>query len=150
MSQFTPPPPPHTHTLTVPIFIGPSTTKSDDLLSYHKLVFCCRLFNSACNTKFKRCLKFQINCFLKLLFSLFCLAGGLKCGQLNEGCYSWTETWEQEYVSFNEQRDVALWCDGSTDRSFMVDLLSYFLFQPVLHAWCNKDSGMYYPVGLCM
>ena len=24
--------------------------------------------------------------------------------------------------------------------------LSYFLFQPVLHDWCNKGCGMYYPV----
>ena len=27
-----------------------------------------------------------------------------------------------------------------------VDLLSYFSFQPVLHDWCNKGCGMYYPV----
>ena len=38
------------------------------------------------------------------------------------------------------------WCDGSSDRSFMVDPLSYFSIQPVLHDWCNKDGGMYYPV----
>ena len=24
--------------------------------------------------------------------------------------------------------------------------LSYFSFHPVLHDWCNKGSGMYYPV----
>ena len=47
------------------------------------------------------------------------------------------------------------WCDGSSDRSFMVDPFSYFsfqsvlhdgcicvwvyfVFQPVLHDWCNK------------
>ena len=28
----------------------------------------------------------------------------------------------------------------------MVDPLSYFLFQPVLHNWCNKGRGMCYPV----
>ena len=28
----------------------------------------------------------------------------------------------------------------------MVDPLSYFSFQPVLHDWCNKGGGMYYPV----
>ena len=28
----------------------------------------------------------------------------------------------------------------------MVDPLSYFSFQPVLHDWCNKGCGMYYPV----
>ena len=27
-----------------------------------------------------------------------------------------------------------------------VDPLSYFSFQPVLHDWCNKGSGMSYPV----
>ena len=28
----------------------------------------------------------------------------------------------------------------------MVDPLSYFLFQPVLHDWCNKGRCMCYPV----
>ena len=28
----------------------------------------------------------------------------------------------------------------------MVDALSYFSFQPVLHDWCNKGRGMCYPV----
>ena len=28
----------------------------------------------------------------------------------------------------------------------MVDPLSYFSFKPVLHDWCNKGRGMYYPV----
>ena len=28
----------------------------------------------------------------------------------------------------------------------MLDQLSYFLFQPVLHNWCNKGSGMYHYV----
>ena len=37
-------------------------------------------------------------------------------------------------------------CDGSSDRSFMVDPLSYFSFQPVFHDWCNKARGMCYPV----
>ena len=32
------------------------------------------------------------------------------------------------------------------DRSFVVDLLSYFSFQSVLHDWYNKDRGMCYPV----
>ena len=27
-----------------------------------------------------------------------------------------------------------------------VDPLRYFLFQPVLHDWCNKGCGMCYPV----
>ena len=41
---------------------------------------------------------------------------------------------------------VRSWCDGSSDRSLMVDPLSYFSFQPVLHDWCNKGCGMCYPV----
>ena len=28
----------------------------------------------------------------------------------------------------------------------MVDPLSYFSYQPVLHDWCNKGRGMCYPV----
>ena len=35
---------------------------------------------------------------------------------------------------------------GTSDRSFIVDPLSYFSFQPVLHDWCNKGRGMCYPV----
>ena len=27
-----------------------------------------------------------------------------------------------------------------------IDSLNYFLFQPVLHDWCNKGQGMCYPV----
>ena len=36
------------------------------------------------------------------------------------------------------------WCDGSSDRSFMVELL--FLFQPVLHYWFITGRGMCYAV----
>ena len=43
-------------------------------------------------------------------------------------------------------KSVRSWCDGSSDRSFKVDPLSYFSFQPVLHVWCNKGRGMCYPV----
>ena len=41
---------------------------------------------------------------------------------------------------------VRLWCDGSSDRSFMVDPLGYFSFQPVPQDWFNKCRGMCYPV----
>ena len=27
-----------------------------------------------------------------------------------------------------------------------IDLLSYYSFHPVIHDWCNKGCGMYYPV----
>ena len=37
-------------------------------------------------------------------------------------------------------------CDGSADRTFLVDPLSYFSFQLVFHDWSNKVSGMYYPI----
>ena len=43
-------------------------------------------------------------------------------------------------------KSVRSWCDGSSDRSFMVDTLSYLSFQPVLHHWCNKGRGMCYSV----
>ena len=43
-------------------------------------------------------------------------------------------------------KSVRSWCDGSSDRSFMMDLLSYFLFQSVLHDWYNKGRGMCYHV----
>ena len=29
---------------------------------------------------------------------------------------------------------------------FLISQLNYFLFQPVLHDWCNKGCGMCYPV----
>ena len=35
-------------------------------------------------------------------------------------------------------KSIRSWCDGSSDRSFMVDPLSYFSFQPVLYDWCKK------------
>ena len=38
------------------------------------------------------------------------------------------------------------WCDGTSDRSFMVNLLNYLSFQPVLYDWCNKGHGMCYHV----
>ena len=55
---------------------------------------------------------------------------------------------------WQEERDVARgksvrsWFDGSSDRSFMVNPLSYFSFQPVFHDWCNKGRAMCYPVTL--
>ena len=38
-----------------------------------------------------------------------------------------------EFYGLLENRDITL-------------SLSYFSFQPVLHNWCNKGSGMCYPV----
>ena len=45
--------------------------------------------------------------------------------------------------SFSDTHIHVISCNGSSDQSFMVDPLSYFLFQPVLHEWCNKGCGMY-------
>ena len=41
---------------------------------------------------------------------------------------------------------VRAFAHDASVRSFMVDPLSYFSFQPVLHDWCNKGRGMCYPV----
>ena len=41
---------------------------------------------------------------------------------------------------------VCTWCNGLSDQSLMMDPLNYFIFQPVLHTWCNKCHGMCYPV----
>ena len=38
-------------------------------------------------------------------------------------------------------------CDGSSDRSFMVDPMTFIFFQPVLHDWCNKGCDMCCSVG---
>ena len=43
-------------------------------------------------------------------------------------------------------KSVHSWCDRSSDQSFMVNPLSYFTFQPVLHDRVNKGRGMCYPV----
>ena len=36
--------------------------------------------------------------------------------------------------------------NSTRQRTYVVDPLSYFSFQPVLHDWCNKGRGMCYPV----
>ena len=43
-----------------------------------------------------------------------------------------------------ERSLMVRWVVGSILHG--VDPLSYFLFQPVLHDWCNKGCGMCYPV----
>ena len=51
---------------------------------------------------------------------------------------------ETEGRSSDVQRPLlVLWVDGS----ILVDgLIELFSFKSVLHNWCNKGSGMYYPV----
>ena len=41
---------------------------------------------------------------------------------------------------------VRVFAHGAMDRSFMVDPLSYFSFQPVIHDWRNKGCGICNPV----
>ena len=36
-----------------------------------------------------------------------------------------------------------VWCNGSSDRSLMLDSLRYFSFQPVLHDWCISQRLWY-------
>ena len=61
----------------------------------------------------------------------------------------WTH-WAMFCSSFNLTWNISMKIntnnDRSSDRSFIVDPLSYFSFQPVLHDWCNKGRGMCYPV----
>ena len=45
-------------------------------------------------------------------------------------------------ISFVTGKSVRSWCDRSSDRSFMVDPLGYFSFQPVPHDWSNKGRGL--------
>ena len=52
-----------------------------------------------------------------------------------------------------EERDVALWYELSLMVRWVVgsildvvNPLSYFSFQPVLHDWCTNGRGMCYPV----
>ena len=40
-------------------------------------------------------------------------------------------------------KNIRSWCDGSSDRSFVVDPLSYFSFQAVLHDCLNKCLLLY-------
>ena len=49
------------------------------------------------------------------------------------------------YINYEAVERLS-WCDGSSDRSLMVDPFSIFSLQPVLHDWCNKGRGMCYHV----
>ena len=41
--------------------------------------------------------------------------------------------------------------NGLSDQFHLVGPLVYFSFQPMLHNWCYKGCGMYYPVrGRCI
>ena len=70
-----------------------------------------------------------------------------KLSSLHRGSSSVVSGWFVLYLIsmiFNQIKVQAschgcAWCDGSSNRSFMLDQLSYFSFLPVLHGWYNKD-----------
>ena len=51
---------------------------------------------------------------------------------------------ERVVATWLERSIMVRWIVGSILHG--VDPLSYFSFEPVLHDWCNKGRGMYYPV----
>ena len=60
--------------------------------------------------------------------------------------YLWATSRSRYGASRIRGRAWSSWNDGSLDRSFLVEPLSYFSFQPVLHDWCNKGRGECSPV----
>ena len=65
----------------------------------------------------------------------------------NMSCTSWVITspfWGAGRSSEVERSLMVRWVVGSILHG--VDPLSYLSFQPVLHDWCNKVRGMFYPV----
>ena len=65
--------------------------------------------------------------------------------------------WNSDSLLVNKTYTIGAGCRLEVECSLMVrwvigsilhgvDPLSYFSFQPVLHDWCNKGSGMCYPV----
>ena len=91
---------------------------------------------------------------------------------VNEKAFCWStdllllyKTWKSSFTSymadvlwkFRRLKNSGAGRSSEVERSLMVrwvvgsilhgvDPLSYFSFQPVLHDWCNKGRGMYYPV----
>ena len=57
-----------------------------------------------------------------------------------------TSSCSSQCFTTGRDKSVYSWRNGSSEGSLMVDPLSYFSFQPVLHDWCNKGCGMCYPV----
>ena len=66
-------------------------------------------------------------------------------------CVGWLKKIPNKF-RYNYTISLALICiflfgdNSATQHNHRVDPLSYFSFQPVLHDWCNKGRGMYYPV----
>ena len=52
-------------------------------------------------------------------------------------------------LCYTNGKSVWSWCDGLSDRSFMVDTVSYFSFQSVHHDLCNKEVvSLYYALSV--
>ena len=72
-----------------------------------------------------------------------------RSGSTKSSCKKFRATLRLKYTAISSStvsircgKSVRSWCDGSSDRSFMVDTLSYFSFQPVFHDWWYKGRGM--------
>ena len=71
----------------------------------------------------------------------------LICEWIEHSCFYIMATLCLEGAGRSSEVECSLmvrWVVGSILHG--VDPLSYFLFQPVLHDWCNKGRGMCYPV----
>ena len=92
--------------------------------------------------KWMKC-KWRKYLYLKLMGS--CLSHTFRCF-----CLSSCELFNQLLIHSDISRlpltFVLLIISFSTDRSLMVDPLSYFSFQPVLQNWYKKGCDMCYPV----
>ena len=55
-------------------------------------------------------------------------------------------SWEQWiYLLFTIIHIYIMITTEQINLFLMLDPLRYFMFKPVLHNWCNKGGGMYYP-----
>ena len=50
------------------------------------------------------------------------------------------------FISNTPSSMVRVFAHGAMDRQIDPSCWTYFLFQPVLHDWCNNSCGMSYPV----
>ena len=68
------------------------------------------------------------------------------CGTRHDATRRFAFSWPQGAGRSSEvERSLMVrWVVGSILHG--VDPLNYFSFQPVLHDWCNKGRGMYYPI----
>ena len=91
----------------------------------------CKLKTTMCGARF-------LHRFLSLMFD------GNKWKQLINGNSKKTPKKQNNFHTITSLKNDMKY--SISHRSFMVDPLSYFSFQPVLHDWFNKGRGMCYPV----